>query len=305
MKRVHVVSAGDSYMYRLAIALKNKGYDVSCSGVKYDSPEAQELLQSDVLLEELSYFTVSSRPRIDYVVPSLQITAEHPEIKKAREQGLLVVAFPDFILRMAKDKIRVVISDVRYPTRILSMIYRAVVRQNMRCDYVVMNEMKGLEKRIVLSYDARIILLEGDETDTYMFEKKPTHHLYRPHILLLPDVKWHASETFPTLESYKNLLKEMVASIERDGKFIYNQNIPFLQELAGSVREDITAIPYSSHKIMENAGRVCLDTRYGLIPVCHSDEDFLCDLNAARLASRQLGVNDKDFYQLVSEFVNE
>ena len=151
MKRVHVVSAGDSYMYRLAIALKNKGYDVSCSGVKYDSPEAQELLQSDVLLEELSYFTVSSRPRIDYVVPSLQVTAEHPEIKKAREQGLLVVAFPDFILRMAKDKIRVVISDVRYPTRILSMIYRAVVPQNMRCDYVVMNEMKGLEKRIVLS----------------------------------------------------------------------------------------------------------------------------------------------------------
>ena len=84
MKRVHVVSAGDSYMYRLAIALKNKGYDVSCSGVKYDSPEAQELLQSDVLLGELSYFTVSSRPRIDYVVPSLQVTAEHPEIKKSK-----------------------------------------------------------------------------------------------------------------------------------------------------------------------------------------------------------------------------
>ncbi|MCP9611917.1 UDP-N-acetylmuramate--alanine ligase [Coprobacter tertius] len=301
MKRVHIVSEGDSYMYRLAVALKEKGYEVSCSGTT--GSDSEELLKKDILLEDLSHFSDTLRDKIDYVVPAVRIKADHPEIIKAKELGFLVIAFPDFILRMAKDKSRLVISDAKYPTRILSMVYQAIRKQNMRCDYVVMNQMKGLEKRITLSYDARMILLEGDEYDTFMFEKRPTHHLYRPHILLMPDLKWKASESFPTLESYQKLLKEMVVSIERDGKFIYNESIPYLQELAQSVREDITAIPYNVHRtVTDENGEVYLDTRFGNVPVLRYDTDFLSDINAARLACRQLGVNDKEFYNTVPEF---
>ena len=30
MKKVHIISLGDTYMFRLAVALREKGYSVSC-----------------------------------------------------------------------------------------------------------------------------------------------------------------------------------------------------------------------------------------------------------------------------------
>lgn len=290
-------------MCRLASALKIKGYEVSCSGVESGSSAAGELASKGILLEELSSSAALGRPTVDYVVPSMRVLPEHPEIKKAREQGFQVMAFPDFVLRMTKDKIRVVIGDGKHPVRILSMIYRALLRQNMICDYVVMEEEKKVGSGIALGYDARMVLLQA--TDAILFGNRPLYHAYRPHILLLPEFGWTASETFPSPESYAASRKELVASIERDGKLIYNQDNPLLQELAESVRDDITAIPYTAHKTLEEAGGISLDTRYGSIPVARYDDDFLRDLNAARLTSRQLGVSDKDFYPLVSGFVEE
>jgi UDP-N-acetylmuramate: L-alanyl-gamma-D-glutamyl-meso-diaminopimelate ligase len=41
-----------------------------------------------------------------------------------------------------------------------------------------------------------------------------------------------------------------------------------------------------------------LETRYGRVPVTLFDEEFLGDINAARLACRHLGVNDKEFYAI-------
>ena len=41
----------------------------------------------------------------------------------------------------------------------MSMVLKALRKQNMRCDYVALNEIPGQEKQISLSYDARISLL--------------------------------------------------------------------------------------------------------------------------------------------------
>lgn len=302
MKRVHIISAGDSYMCRMAAALKIKGYEVSCSGVESDAA-VQELTAKGIWLGELSCSAALGRPTVDYVVPSLRVAPDHPEVKKAKEQGFLVMPFPDFVLRMTKDKIRVVVGDGKHPLRILSMIHRALSRQNMICDYVVLDEVNGCLSGMSLGYDARMVLLQA--SDACLFGNRPLYYAYRPHILLLPESGWTASDVFPTPEAYAASRKELVASIERDGKLIYNQDNPLLQELAESVREDITALPYTLHKTVEESGDIRLDTRYGLFPVGRCDDEFLYDLNAARLTSRQLGVNDKDFYPLVSGFAEE
>ena len=103
----------------------------------------------------------------------------------------------------------------------MSMVLKALRKQNMRCDYVALNEIPGQEKQISLSYDARISLLEGD---AFLEEKPLAHQQYKPHILIMSDLLWHPTKTHSTFESYVDFWKGMVASIERDGKFIYNQN---------------------------------------------------------------------------------
>ena len=295
MKRVHIISLGDTYMFRLAVALSEKGYSVSCSGVDIMGVEADMLREKHILLAELQSVTDPFKEKIDLVVAPLQSVSDHPELIRAKESGLLVLSVPEVVLRMAKDKTRLVFCNPRHPNRIMSMVLRAFRKQNMCCDYVALNKIPDQDKRIFLSYDARISLLEGD---AFLEEKPLAHQQYKPHILIMSDLLWHPTKIHPTFESYVDFWKEMVSSIERDGKFIYNQNIPLLQELADTVREDITAVPYLPHPIVKNGNNVELETRYGQVAIPSFDEEFLSDVNAARLACRHLGVNDKEFYTI-------
>ncbi|WP_455499057.1 hypothetical protein [Coprobacter sp.] len=300
MKRVHIISLGDAYMFRLAVALQEKGYSVSCSGVDIVGTEADILREKNILLADLQPVSDPFKEKVDLVVAPLQSVPDHPELVRAKESGLLILSVPELVLRMAKDKIRLVFCNPRHPNRIMSTVLKAFRKQNMRCDYVALNEIPGQEKRVSLSYDARISLLEGD---AFLEEEPLTHQLYKPHILIMADLLWHPTKTHATFESYVDFWKGMVSSIERDGKFIYNQNIPLLQELADTVRDDITAVPYLPHPIMKIGDSVELETRYGQIPVVLPDEEFLGDINAARLACRHLGVNDKEFYTIFTELV--
>ena len=54
--------------------------------------------------------------------------------------------------------------------------------------------------------------------------------------------------------------------------------------------------------VVEKDGQTFLHTRYGDYPVRIPNRYFLINLNAARLACRQLGVKDADFYQALSEY---
>ena len=54
-------------------------------------------------------------------------------------------------------------------------------------------------------------------------------------------------------------------------------------------------MPYDQHVVVEKEGKTYLQTRYGDFPIYIPDRFFLINLNAARLACRQLGVKDADF----------
>ena len=148
MKKVHIISLGDTYMFRLAVALREKGYSVSCSGADIMGAEADILREKDILLADLQPINDPFKEKIDFVVSLLQSVSDHPELIRAKESGLLILSVPELVLRMAKDKIRLVFCNPRHPNRIMSMVLKALRKQNMRCDYVALNEIPGQEKQI-------------------------------------------------------------------------------------------------------------------------------------------------------------
>lgn len=114
-------------------------------------------------------------------------------------------------------------------------------------------------------------------------------------ILVYRDGSCDSGGLFTTYQSFS-------VSIEREGKLIYFGGDDTVSQLAGDVRSDITAIPFEEHPVVEKDGQTFLHTRYGDYPVRIPNRYFLINLNAARLACRQLGVKDADFYQALSEY---
>ena len=150
--------------------------------------------------------------------------------------------------------------------------------------------------------ESGVIRYEGDEHITSALDKRFQLEFYRPHIAILTNLSWSTETDHATPEAYLSTYQSFSVSIEREGKLIYFGGDDTVSQLAGDVRSDITAIPFEEHPVVEKDGQTFLHTRYGDYPVRIPNRYFLINLNAARLACRQLGVKDADFYQALSEY---
>ena len=302
MRKVHLISVTEPLLFDLALAIHQKGYEVSVSGAGLGDELQAKLSEEGCVCYGDGWFPERLTRDIQFVVLGASVRQENPELVRAKELGLLLLSIPEFIFQRTKEKTRVVVAGSRGKKTIISMIVYALQRQKLAFDYALTSRVPLLPNRVHLSYEARIALIEGDEHVTSALEKRFQLEFYRPHIAILTNLMWTSATDHATPEAYHTTFRTFAASIEREGKLIYFDDDPVVKQLAQEVREDITAMPFDRHAVVEKEGRTYLQTRYGDFPVYVPDRFFLINLNAARLACRQLGVKDADFYASISEY---
>lgn len=302
MKRIHLISIGNYTMCHLAIALQKKEYIVSGSGVDIPEPQRTLLAQHNLMPETMGWNADQIKKGIDIIIPAPDVDKTNPELAKALEKGMLVMSFPEFIYHETKEKVRFVVSGSRGKSSVMSMMIYALKKHKIPFDYAGLGHIRGVEQSISLKPNTRIALLEGDEYPTSVVEQKPLHRFYHPQIVLLTNLIWEENAHFGSFDDYLANFKKFVEGIDRDGKYIYFENNEPLQNLTAKLREDITAMPYKSHDIVETDGKTKLKTRFGEFDIAVQDDYFLQNLNGARIACRQLGLQDKDFYAAISEY---
>lgn len=302
MRKVHLISISEPVVFDLALALKEKGYDVSASGTNINEQDILRLREAGIACAGNGWFPDKLTKDAQFIVLGSTVKSDNPEFIKAKALGLLTISIPEFIFQRTKGKTRLVVSGSKGKKSIISMIIYAFKRQNMSFDYALSSQTPLLPDRVGLSYAARIAIIEGDEHVTSALEARFRLEFYRPHIAVISNIDWRQSEEHATLEGYISTYRHFTASIEREGKLIYFGNDRIVADLAAEVRDDITAIPYEAHEAEQDHGHTVLVTRYGNFPVRIPDAYFLSNLNAARLACRHLGMKDTDFYQAVSEY---
>lgn len=300
MRRVHIIAIDQSFMLDLAIALKEKGYEVTGSD-EHISKEHQQKLQIAGIDYKEGWNAQMINRDMDCIVPAAHISANNPEMQQAKELNLQIMSITEFVYDRTKSKTRVVVTGSKGKNSLLSIIIYVLTKQKVFFDFVLRNKIPGLNKMVNFSYDSRIAIIEGDELTHSPVKKERRLSFYRPHIALISNIIWEKSEIFPKQEDYIKTFRDFVNTIERDGKFIYNELDETLKEISLNIREDVTAMPYTKHSIIEKENKLFLDTRFGQFPIGKTDDYFLENLNGARYVCRQLGIQDKDFYASISE----
>lgn len=302
MRKVHLISVTEPLVLDLALAIHEKGYEVSVSGDGITEEVVAKLRAAGCTCHGNGWFPERLIKDSNFVVLGATVKQDNPELIKAKELGLLILSIPEFIFQRTKEKTRVVVAGSRGKKTIISMIVCALQRQKLVFDYALTSEVALLPNRVRMSYEARIALIEGDEHVTSALEKRFQLEFYRPHIAILTNLSWTPDTDHATPDAYYDTFRSFTKLIEREGKLIYFEGDRMVKQLAENVREDITAIPYGEHAVIEKDGATFLQTRYGDFPIRIADSYFLTNLNAARLVCRQLGVKDADFYRALSEY---
>ena len=302
--RVHLIAIGGSAMHNMALALHEKGFKVTGSDDEINEPSKTRLKNAGILPEEIGWFPEKITSDIDAVILGMHAREDNPELIKAKELGLKVYSYPEYIYEATKDKTRVVIGGSHGKTTITAMILHVLNFHKIDTDYLVGAQLEGFNTMVKLTKEAPIAIIEGDEYLASPIDRRPKFHLYKPNVAILSGIAWDHINVFPTFENYVKQFEIFVNLIEPNGSLIYCNEDSGLQKVAANsgLSNNIEKIPYSIPKHRIDNGITYIEESEKEIPLQIFGNHNLMNLNGARLVCNKLGLNDSQFYDAIQTF---
>ena len=302
--RVHLIAIGGSAMHNMALSLHEKCFHVTGSDDEINEPSKTRLKNAGILPAEIGWFPEKITSDIDAVILGMHAREDNPELIKAKELGLKVYSYPEYIYEATKDKTRVVIGGSHGKTTITAMILHVLNYHKIDTDFMVGAQLEGFNTMVKLTKEAPIAVIEGDEYLASPIDRRPKFHLYKPNIAILSGIAWDHINVFPTFENYVNQFEKFVDLIEPNGSLIYCNEDKELQKVAANsgLSNHISKIPYSIPKHRIENGTTILEDNKQDIPLQIFGNHNLMNLNGAHLVCNKLGLTDSQFYEAIQSF---
>ena len=276
-------------MHNLALAVASKaGYQVTGSDDEIFDPALTHLREAGLLPDEMGWHPERITKDIDAIILGMHAREDNPELVKARELGLKIYSFPEYLYEQTKDKIRIVVGGSHGKTTTTSMILYVLQRLGIEADYMVGAQIEGFERMVRLSDTAKYAVFEGDEYLTSPLDLRSKFLWYHPHIAILTGIAWDHINVFPTFQEYVETFRKFIEGVEPGGSFIWYKGDENLRAIAEGARKDITCIPYDAYE--------------GNVQMQVFGKHNMQNLQAAMLACHCIGVSPDDFYREISSF---
>lgn len=325
MKKIYFIAIGGSAMHNLAIALHLGGNAVTGSDDEIFEPAKSRLAKYGLLPEKTGWDAERIDSSIDTIILGMHARADNPELLRAKELGLKIYSYPEYLYEASKNQKRVVIGGSHGKTTVTAMILHVLNGLGIDCNYMVGAPLEGFEVMVRLDPNANLMVIEGDEYLTSPIDLRPKFHLYHPHIGVINGIAWDHINVFPTFEIYVEQFDIFAQSIEKGGVLAYCKSDPEAEKIGenfASTRLDAKSVAYNTpeYKIIDGVtfveghplkvfGKHNLQNMQAAWSVCQelgiSREDFLCQIGKFKGASRRLElIEDKGQTAIYKDFAH-
>ncbi|NCP20673.1 MAG: peptidoglycan synthetase [Zetaproteobacteria bacterium] len=300
---IHFIAIGGSAMHNLAIALKQKGHNVTGSDDVIHEPSKSRLAAKGLLPNAWGWFPENINAQIDAIILGMHAKPDNLELVKAQELGLKIYSYPEFLYEQSKDKIRVVIGGSHGKTTITAMILHVMRVHHLEVDYMVGAQLKGFDTMVHLTHENKFMVLEGDEYLSSPIDRRPKFHLYQPNIALLSGIAWDHINVFPTFENYVEQFRIFVEAIRPDGIIVYNNEDEVVKQVVEQSSKALKRDPYKTPNYTIKNGKTFIETEEGFMPLEIFGKHNLQNLAGAKQICQHMGVNETDFYKAMASFM--
>jgi UDP-N-acetylmuramate: L-alanyl-gamma-D-glutamyl-meso-diaminopimelate ligase len=299
---IHFISIGGSVMHQLAIALKRKGYQISGSDDEIFEPARSNLEKEGLLPQAFGWFPEHIHSSLDAVILGMHAKEDNPELQKAKELGVSIYSFPEYIFKESTNKTRVAVGGSHGKTTTTSMIMHVLRHTGKKFDYLVGAKLEGFDQSVDIT-DAPLIVCEADEYPASIIEKRPKFHFLFPHIAIITGIAWDHINVFPTFGIYLDQFKIFIQKIEESGHLIYNESDEVLKKLVEeNHRADIHYHKYNVplHTISHGVTKINIEGGETTLKVFGNHN--LLNIHAAWLVCKQLDISVEKFLKAISTF---
>ncbi len=292
-------------MHNLAIALHLKGIRVTGSDDEIFEPARSRLARYGLLPEKAGWDPGKIEPDLDAVILGMHARADNPELARAKEMGIPIYSYPEYLYQQAKGKKRVVIGGSHGKTTVTAMVLHVLKAAGIACDYMVGAQLAGYDVMVRLSDTAGIMVIEGDEYLTSPLDPRPKFHLYKPHVAVINGIAWDHVNVFPTFENYVEQFRIFARSVEKDGVLAYFAGDACVKEVGerlGRERPDVQLRPYDVPDYEVRAGGTWLRHGGKAFRMQVFGRHNMQNIRAAWEVCRCMGVQDEVFLDAISSF---
>ena len=300
--KVHFIAIGGSAMHNLAIALSRKGVEVTGSDDEIFEPSKSRLSKQGILPETIGWNTDRITNDLDAVILGMHAREDNPELQKAKDLGLKVYSYPEYLYEQSKDKKRIVIGGSHGKTTITSMILHVTNQLGINVDYMVGAQLDGYDCMVKLSSDAQMMVIEGDEYLSSPIDRRPKFHLYKPNIAIISGIAWDHINVFPTFENYVEQFEEFCELIETDGTFVYNTEDPEVDKLGKRFELKLNAVGYDTPEYEVTESGTLLRFEGKNYPMNIFGQHNLQNMMGAMRVAEAMGIKPDDFFHAMESF---
>jgi len=300
---LHFIAIGGSAMHNLAIALHKKGYRVTGSDDEIFDPSRTRLSGYGLLPEKYGWFPEKIHSGLDAAIVGMHAKGDNPELLRAKELGIKLYSYPEYLYEHSKNKTRVVIGGSHGKTTITAMILHVLQHCNIDADYMVGAQLEGFDVMVRLTDDARYMIMEGDEYPSSPIDLRPKFHLYKPNIAVVSGIAWDHINIFKTFNTYVDQFSTFVQTIEKPGTLIYCASDPIVKELCSKEDSDnLKLYPYHipDHEVID--GKTHLIHEGNRFPIRLFGQHNLLNIEAVRMVCLQLGIENVGFLEAMETF---
>jgi UDP-N-acetylmuramate: L-alanyl-gamma-D-glutamyl-meso-diaminopimelate ligase len=144
LEKLHFIAIGGAAMNNLAIALKQIGYEITGSDDEIVEPSLSHLKSNGILPDKTGWFPEKITPDLSTVILGMHARADNPELLKAKELGIRICSYPEFLYEQTRNKKRVVIAGSHGKTTTTAIIIHVLTWHKWNIDFMVGSHIEGL-----------------------------------------------------------------------------------------------------------------------------------------------------------------
>lgn len=298
---VHFIAIGGSAMHNLALELHKKGYRVTGSDDEIFEPSKSRLQNANLLPEAWGWFPEKITPQLDAVILGMHARADNPELLRARELGIRIFSYPEYLYEQTKNKKRVIVGGSHGKTTTTSMIMHVLKNAGITFDYMAGALLEGFDTMVHLSDESKIAVFEGDEYLSSPIDLQPKFHHYHPDIAILTGIAWDHMNVFPTFENYVEQFAVFIEKISENGSLIYYNQDENIRKIIPRCKPSVECLPYHTfpHRIQKG---ITYLIQNGEHPIQIFGKHNLQNISAAYLACQKLGITDDVFFASMASY---
>ncbi|MFN4298134.1 MAG: UDP-N-acetylmuramate--L-alanine ligase [Thermaurantimonas sp.] len=300
--KIHMIAIGGSAMHNLALALREAGHMITGSDDEIFEPSLSRLRNAGLLPNAIGWYPDKITSDLDLVILGMHARADNPELLRARELGLKVLSYPEFLYEHSKDKTRVVIAGSHGKTTVTSMVMHVCRAVGLEIDYLVGALVKGFDTMVRLSDSAEFMLIEGDEYPASALQLVPKFHFYKPNITAITGIAWDHANVFPTEEVYVDQFRKYIELCEHGASVVYFAEDVKLKTVVEGAQNFVKKVPYYTPSYEVRSGVYHLLTDDGPLPLMVIGRHNMANLEAARWICQLMGIQERDFYEAITSF---